>query len=80
MRNILEKVRKRDQEVVKAGARGVYLAPNRPAARDAFHRFQKRRRSAYPSMVRQLERDLPELLSCYSFPKHLRRQLRHQRD
>lgn len=76
MRNILEKVRKRDYDAVKAAARAIYLAPNRSAARDAFHRFQKRWRADYPSLVRQLERDLPELLSFFSFPKHLWRQLR----
>lgn len=76
MRNILEKVRKRDYDQVRAEARAIYLAPNRSAARDAFHRFQKRWRPHYPSMVRQLERDLPELLSFFSFPKHLWRQLR----
>jgi len=27
-------------------------------------------------MVRQLERDVPELLSCFSFPRHLWRKLR----
>ena len=76
MRNILEKVRKRDYDQVRADARAIYRAANRSAARDAFHRFQKRWRRDYPSMVRQLERDLPELLSFFSFPKHLWRQLR----
>ncbi len=76
MRNILEKVRKRHYDQVKADARAIYLAPNRSAARDAFHRFQKRWRADYPSVVRQLARDLPELLSFFSFPKHLWRQLR----
>ncbi len=76
MRNILEKVRKRDSDQVKAHARAIYLAPNRSAARDAFHRFQQRWRSDYPTIVKQLERDLPELLSFFSFPKHLWRQLR----
>lgn len=76
MRNILEKVRKRDYDRVKADARAIYLAPNRSAARDAFQRFQKQWRGYYPAIVKQLERDLPELLSFFSFPKHLWRQLR----
>ena len=76
MRNILEKVRKRDYEEVRAGARAIYLATSRSAARDAFERFAQRWRTDYPAMVRQLERDLPELLSFFSFPKHLWRQLR----
>lgn len=76
MRNILEKVRKRDSEEVKAGARAIYLAPHLAAAREAFQQFQRRWRTAYPSLVKQLERDLPELLSFFRFPKHLWRQLR----
>ena len=76
MRNILEKVRQRDSDQVKADARAIYLAPNLAAAREAFHQFQKRWRSEYPGMVRRLERDLPELLSFFRFPKHLWRQLR----
>lgn len=76
MRNILEKVRKRDYDAVKAGARAIYLARNGSAARDAFQRFQKQWRAHYPAMVKQLERDLPELLSFFSFPKPLWRQLR----
>jgi transposase-like protein len=76
MRNILEKVRQRDSDQVKADARAIYLAPNLAAAREAFHQFQKRWWSEYPGMVRRLERDLPELLSFFRFPKHLWRQLR----
>src|SRR5579885_908966 len=53
MRNILEKVRRRDEKQVKRQA-------------------QKQ----YPTMVRQLERDLPELLHCCAFPRHLWRKLR----
>jgi transposase-like protein len=76
MRNILEKVRKRDYEEVKADAQAIYRAPNLAAAREAFNQFQKRWRPSYPSLVKQLERDLPELLSFFRFPKHLWRQLR----
>jgi len=55
--------------------RAIYLAPDLGAAQQAFERFQQRWRAEYPGMVRQLERDLLELLSFFSFPKHLRRQL-----
>jgi putative transposase len=63
MRNILEKVRKRDYEAVKEDARAIYLAPSLAAAREAFEHFQQRWHQPYPRMVRQRERDLPELLS-----------------
>lgn len=76
MRNILDSVRKRDHDKVKLDARAIYRARSRGEARDAFYRFGKRWRAAYPALVRQLEKDLPELLSFYSFPRHLWRSLR----
>jgi transposase-like protein len=76
MRNILEKVRKRDYDAVKADAQAIYQADSRGHARDAFCRFRKRWCGVYPRLVRQLEKDLPELLSFFSFPRHLWRKLR----
>lgn len=76
MRNLLEKVRRRDEPRVKAEAQKIYLAMNLAAARRAFERFRFHWRSRYPAMVRQLERDLPELLHFFSFPRPLWRKLR----
>jgi transposase-like protein len=76
MRNILEKVRRRDEPQVKADAQKIYLASSVAGARRAFERFRFRWRSRYPAMVRQLERDLPELLHFFIFPRHLWRKLR----
>ena len=76
MRNILEKVRKADYDQVKRDAQAIYLAENRAQAEAAFRSFRSRWRKAYGTMVRQLERDLPELLSVFAFPAHLRRKLR----
>jgi transposase-like protein len=76
MRNILEHVRKRDYDAVKADAQAIYLAENRAQAEAAFRALRARWRSPYASMVRQLERDLPELLSVFAFPAHLRKKLR----
>ena len=76
MRNILEKARKRDYDEVKAGAQAIYLAESRSQAEAAFRRFRTRWQRAYPPMVRRLERDLPELLSFFAFPRHLWRKLR----
>lgn len=75
-RNILEHVRKRDYDAVKGDAQAIYHAPNRKAAQAAFRVFQARWRNLYPAMVKRLERDLPELLSFFSFPKTLWRSLR----
>jgi transposase-like protein len=76
MRNILEKVRRCDEKQVKAQAQKMYLAEHVTAARRAFERFRFHWRSRYPAMVRQLERDLPELLHFFAFPRQLWRKLR----
>ncbi len=76
MRNILEKVRKRDYDAVKAGAQAIYGADSQRQANQAFRRFRARWQGIYTSMVKQLEKDLPELLSFFDFPKHLWRKLR----
>jgi transposase-like protein len=74
MRNILEKTRKRDHDQVKADAQAIYLADGRCQAVAAARAFCWR--GEYASMVKQLERDLPELLAFFAFPKHLWRKLR----
>jgi transposase-like protein len=76
MRNILEHVRKRDYEAVKADAQAIYRAESRREAERAFRRFRARWQGAYAAMVKRLERDLPELLTFFDFPQTLWRQLR----
>jgi transposase-like protein len=76
MSNILEKVRKKDYDQVKADAQAIYQAESRREARQAFYRFRQQWLEHYPAMVKQLEKDLPELLSFYSFPRQLWRKLR----
>src|SRR5258708_11447121 len=71
MRNILEKVKKRDYDQVKADAQAIYLAQTRQQAQAAFRHFRRRWQKPYASMVRRLERDLPELLSFFTLPQHL---------
>jgi len=76
MRNILEHVRKRDYDEVKTGAQAIYKAGSRAEAQAAFRRFRARWSRDYGPMVRRLERDLPELLSCFSLPRHLWKKVR----
>ena len=76
MRNILQNVRKRDYNEVKADAQAMYLAESRAQAEQAFRRFRARWHREYGPMVRRLEGDLPELLSFFAFPRHLWRKLR----
>lgn len=76
MRNILEHVRKRDYDAVKADAQAIYRADSRRHAEQAFRLFRTRWQEVYPAMVKGLGRDLPELLSFFRFPRHLWRKLR----
>ena len=76
MRNLLEKARKCDYDEVKAGAQAIYLADGRRQPEAAFRAFRRRWLPVYPTVVRRLERDLPELLSFFAFPRHLWRKLR----
>jgi len=76
MRNILEHVRKRDYDEVKRGAQAIYGADSRMQAQTAFRRFRARWLREYGPMVRRLERDLPELLSFFSLPRHLWKKVR----
>jgi putative transposase len=76
MRNLTDKVKKRDCEQVKADAQAIYQADNRKQAQAAARRFCRRWQRNYPSLVRQLERDLPELLSFFALPRPLWKKLR----
>jgi putative transposase len=76
MRNILERVRQRDYDEVKKGAQAIYGAEGRRQAEAAFRAFRRRWQRDYGPMVRRLERDLPELLSFFHFPRHLWKKLR----
>jgi putative transposase len=76
MRNLVEKVKKRDCEQVKADAQAIYQADNRKQAQAAGRRFCRHWQRNYPSLVRQLERDLPELLSFFALPRSLWKKLR----
>lgn len=76
MRNIIEKARKRDREEIKTDAQAIYQADNIREARGAFKQFRLRWLKEYPSLVKQLERDLPELLAFFSFPRQQWKKLR----
>ncbi len=76
MRNILEKVRRGDHDAVKQDAQRIYQAVSQAAARKAFQRFRFLWQAQYSHMVERLERDLPELLTFFEFPRQLWRKLR----
>jgi transposase-like protein len=70
------KVRRSDHDRIKQDAQKIYQAPSLAEARGAFRNFQRTGQSAYPRPVRSLEKDLPELLNFYAFPKHRWKKLR----
>jgi putative transposase len=76
MRNILQKVKKRDYEQVKCDAQAIYRADGIKDAQMLFREFRMKWIKEYPTMVKQLQKDLPELLSFMSFPKGQWKQLR----
>ncbi len=76
MRNIGEAVRRRDHDRVKQDAQRIYQALHLAEARQAFRCFQRHWQSLYPRVVKSLQKDLPELLTFFNFPKHLWKKLR----
>ena len=76
MRNLGEGVRRCDHDAVKHGVQKIYQAPSLALARRAFARFRWNWQRLYPRVVKSLEKDLPELLHFYAFPRHLWNKLR----
>ena len=76
MRNICEAVRRRDHDQVKQDAQRIYQAASLAAARQASQHFRRNWQAVYPRLVTSLEKDLPDLLNFYAFPKHLWKKLR----
>ena len=67
IRNVLDKVRKADQEAVRQDLHAVMNADNHTEARSAARRFAKRREDAYPKAVACLRNDLDDLLTCFRY-------------
>jgi putative transposase len=67
MRNILDKVRKKDHEAVKKGLQKIYGARHGMLARQHAGRWKKRWEAMYPAAVRCLFADIDELLTCFEF-------------
>jgi transposase-like protein len=76
LRNVAAKLPRRFQGPCLAEARGIYDAPTERAARHAFRRWAARWRPHAPAVVACLERDLAELLACFSCPPAHRRKVR----
>ena len=64
-RNILDKVKKADQDKVKKDLHRISHAKNRRSATQAYWSFCQKYRKAYPGAVKSLEREIEDLLSFY---------------
>ncbi len=64
-RNVLDKVKKADQEKVKKDLHGISHAKNRQAATQAYWAFCQKYRKAYSGAVKSLESEIEDLLSFY---------------
>lgn len=76
LRNVSDKLRKRDQEQCIKEARSIYSAMSRSEAIQEHRSWARKWRPISPDAVKCLERDLEELLNFYSCPKEMRKKLR----
>ena len=67
IRNILNKVKKTDEEPVKADLHAVMNANTAAKARSAARKFARRWVKAYPTAVACLRNNLDELLTCFRY-------------
>ena len=76
MRNVLDRLPKREQAEAKELLRAIVYAPSRAAALKAREAFRKRYGPWYPKAVATLEEDWERMVTFYDFPvehwKHLR--------
>jgi putative transposase len=76
LRNVSDKLRKRDQEQCIKEAQSIYSANNRSEALQEFRSWVKKWRPISPDAVKCLEKDMEELLNFFMCPKEMRKKLR----
>jgi len=64
-RNVLDKVRRADQEKVKKDLHRIPYAKSRQLATQAYWAFCQKYRKVYPGAVKSLESEIEDLLSFY---------------
>jgi transposase-like protein len=67
MRNILNKVKKKDLKEVQRDLQKIYRAKGEKSARSGARRFADRWDKSYPHAVKCLKKDLDELLTFFKF-------------
>lgn len=76
LRNLLEALPLAERRPCLRGLRAVYRARTRRAAVQAYWRWARAWRPRHPVLVRNLERDLDDLLAVFALPGPLRASLR----
>jgi transposase-like protein len=76
LRNVSDKLRKRDQEQCIEEARAIYSADNRSEAVKEYASWAKKWKPISLNAVKCIEKDLEELLNFYTCPKEMRKKLR----
>jgi transposase-like protein len=76
LRNLLEAIPRSERRSCLRGLRAVYRARTRQAAVQAYWRWARAWRPRHPVLVRNLERDLDDLLAVFALPEPLRASLR----
>lgn len=76
LRNLLGALPRAERRPCLRGLRAVHRARTRRAAVAAYWRWARAWRDRHPVLVRQLERDLDELLAVFALPEPLRASLR----
>lgn len=67
MRNLTDKVRKKDRQALKRSLQKIYRAKNQVKARAAAAQCAQRWQGKYPRVVASLREDLEELLNFFIF-------------
>jgi putative transposase len=68
LRNVANRIRRKDQIECLAAAKKIYLAGNRREAVKVFKIWKERWRESYPEAIQCLEKDLDELLNFLDCP------------
>ncbi len=70
-RNILDKVKKKDWDLVKKALQKIPYAKNRREAAKAYWDFANKWRDSYPNAVKCLEKDIEDLLTFFSIKESI---------
>jgi transposase-like protein len=75
-RNVLRKVRKRDERAVLEDVKKMYAASSLEEFQEHFETFKKNWKHLYPEAVSSWERDLPYLTTHLGYPTLLQQHIR----